>query len=113
MKNFLIDIAAVLLFAILARMAHGGLGALDVLDTFWPFALGTVFAWLVIRNRPETDMGSGVIAWLFTATTGLVIWGIRHSAIPHWSFIIVATTMSGLLLLGWRAIASLVTRKKV
>ncbi|MCQ9352685.1 DUF3054 domain-containing protein [Corynebacterium sp. 153RC1] len=110
MKHFVIDILAVLVFAILARMAHGGLGVVEVLDTFWPFAVGTVLAWAVIRNRPEVDLGSGVIAWLFTAVTGLVIWALRHAAVPHWSFIIVATVMSGLLLVGWRVIAKVLVR---
>ena len=72
------------------------------------FALGVAVAFIVIvaakwdggRVRP-----AGVTAWVVTVVIGLSVWGLRNAAVPHWSFILVATIMSGLLLLGWRLIA--------
>lgn len=104
------DVGAVLLFAFLARIAHRSesmpLTVFTWLDTAWPFLLGTAvgsvlvatFGWQAWRVFP-----SGVVIWLITAVSGLTIWSIRNGHVAHWSFIIVATTMSGMLLISWRA----------
>lgn len=97
------DFVAIAVFALLARAAHqseempftfGGF-----LSTLWPFALGVTLGWLIVREN------RGGLIWLITVVTGLVIWGIRNQAVPHWSFVIVATVMSALLMLGWRFVA--------
>ena len=128
MKTLMKDIIAVLVFAVLARAAHGGLGLAQIADTFWPFAIGalvgTGIATVALRGandgaivgvsaaRITRSVRYGVIVWLVTVLTGLAIWAARHAAVPHISFIIVATTMSGLLLLGWRAAGMLVARRR-
>ena len=115
MKTLMTDIIAVLVFAVLARAAHGGLGLAQIADTFWPFAIGalvgTGIATVALQGAGGT-IRYGVIVWLVTVFTGLAIWAARHAAVPHISFIIVATTMSGLLLLGWRAAGMLVARRR-
>jgi len=115
MKTLMKDIIAVLVFAVLARAAHGGLGLAQIADTFWPFAIGalvgTGIATVALRGAGGA-IRYGVIVWLVTVLTGLAIWAARHAAVPHISFIIVATTMSGLLLLGWRAAGMLVARRR-
>lgn len=104
-----LDLVAIALFALLARAAHQSedmpFNFQGWLSTVWPFALGVVLGWLITRKD------KGVIIWLVTVVTGLIIWGIRNQAIPHWSFVIVATVMSALLMLGWRGIAKLVAKK--
>ncbi|AZA10536.1 DUF3054 domain-containing protein [Corynebacterium gerontici] len=95
MKTLGIDLLAVFIFAILARLAHGGLSVVEVLNTFWPFAIGAIIGNVVAHGR-------GVPVWLSTVICGLGIWGVRHDAFPHWSFILVASVMSAILLLGWR-----------
>lgn len=99
MKTLGIDVVAVFAFAVFARIAHGGLSM--VLQTFWPFAIGTVLGTLICRGRTQS-LPAGVIVWLSTVGVGLAIWAVRHDKLPHISFIIVASVMSGLLLLGWR-----------
>jgi len=42
MKTLMTDIIAVLVFAVLARAAHGGLGLAQIADTFRPFAIGSL-----------------------------------------------------------------------
>lgn len=115
MKTLMTDIIAVLVFAVLARAAHGGLGFAQIADTFWPFAVGalvgTGIATVTLRGAGGA-IRYGVVVWLVTVLTGLAIWVVRHAAAPHISFIIVATTMSGLLLLGWRAAGRLVARRR-
>ena len=103
------DYAAIAVFALLARAAHQSddmpFNFTGWLSTLWPFALGVTLGWLIARDN------KGGIIWPVTVITGLVIWGIRNGSIPHWSFIIVATTMSALLMLGWRGIAKLWAKK--
>lgn len=106
------DIASILAFALLARIAHNSpelpLSFVGWLDTAWPFVTGIILGWildLAKKWEPSHVAPGGVAVWLVTVITGLGIWGIRHSAFPHWSFIIVASSMSALFLLGWRAIA--------
>lgn len=120
--TLILDIVAVFVFAVLARMAHNTPDAPftfpNVVNTFWPFAIGTLIAWAVIWSRAAAgtafgrQISLGVIVWILTAVAGLAIWGIRHGAIPHWSFMMVATIMSALLILGWRGIANLAISKK-
>lgn len=69
------------------------------LSALWPFALGATLGWVIVREN------KGGAIWAVTVITGLVIWGILNQAVPHWSFVIVATVMSALLMLGWRVIA--------
>lgn len=102
------DYVAIATFALLARAAHQSeempFNFTGWLSTLWPFALGVTLGWLITRED------KGGIIWIITVVTGLVIWGIRNRAIPHWSFIVVATTMSALLMLGWRGVAKLLRK---
>lgn len=111
MKFFVFDIVAIFVFAVLARIAHGGLGLTEILNTFWPFAIGTLIAWLFIRNRVANAYGSGAVVWVTTVICGLGIWAIRNDGVPHWSFIMVASVMSALLFFGWRLIYNKVVNK--
>lgn len=102
------DYIAIAAFALLARAAHQSddmpFNFSGWLSTLWPFALGVTLGWLIAREN------KGGLIWIITVVTGLVIWGIRNGDVPHWSFIVVATTMSALLMLGWRGIAKLVRK---
>ncbi|MCZ9309612.1 DUF3054 domain-containing protein [Corynebacterium uberis] len=106
------DTTAIAAFALFARIAHRGpdmpLTFGGWVSTVWPFLLGIALTWGFVswkgwdawRIRP-----AGLTIWIGTVITGLIIWGIKHSAMPHWSFMIVASSTSALLLLGWRALA--------
>lgn len=113
-----LDLLALLIFALLARLAHddgSGFSVLRWLDTAWPFMLGAVIVWGILLAAGTRAAGqalrTGVVVWLGSLIVGLGIWAIRNAAIPHWSFILVATLMSALLLFGWRGIAQLRARK--
>lgn len=116
MKHFIFDALAILAFAIFARMAHKSepFTVVNILDTYWPFLIGVLIAWVYFRLRRMTgvSMASGVIVWACTVVSGLGIWAANNGRTPHISFIIVATVMSGLLLLGWRLIARLVASRR-
>lgn len=116
--SFITDLVMIFVFALLARIAHNSqdlpLSFLGVLNTAWPFWLGMLLAWAYIayRRLPGAAVSpAGLIAWIVSVIVGLAIWGIKHQAVPHWSFIIVASVTSAILLLGWRGIARLRARK--
>ncbi|WIM67502.1 DUF3054 domain-containing protein [Corynebacterium breve] len=112
---FSLDLVAISVFAVLARMAHQSdempFNFMGFLSTLWPFVIGVGAGWL-IAELTKIAKGRAVVIWLVTVIVGLTIWGMRNSAFPHWSFIIVASVMSALLMFGWRGIASLIARKK-
>ncbi|WJY71899.1 DUF3054 domain-containing protein [Corynebacterium auriscanis] len=115
----LMDILGVALFALFARVAHQSedmpLSVAGWLQTLWPFLIGTALGWLLLaitgKTARATSMGSGVIVWLCTVVAGLAIWGLRHGGVPHWSFMLVASIMGALLLLGWRVITGMRARR--
>lgn len=115
LKPLVFDVIAVAVFAVLARLAHGGVSPAAVVDTFWPFAVGVLIGAVIIAatKMAPASLSGGVVMWLAVAATGLGIWGIRHAAVPHISFILVASIMSGLLLLGWRVAARFVASRAV
>lgn len=117
--TFGIDVIAIFVFAVLARLAHNTesdpFTFANILDTWWPFLIGVVVAHplAAATKKPTASVApGGVIVWVVTAVIGLGIWAIRNAAMPHWSFILVATIMSGLLLLGWRTIAAFAGRRR-
>ncbi|MEJ6013211.1 DUF3054 domain-containing protein [Corynebacterium sp. H127] len=114
MKYFFYDVIAILAFAIFARLAHKSepFTVANILDTWWPFLVGVALAWAIIAalKLRATSLLAGSFVWVLSAVGGLSIWGIRNGHVPHISFIIVATVMSGLLLLGWRLLAGRIRR---
>lgn len=129
MPAIIADAIAIAVFALLARIAHNTpempLSFVGWLDTTWPFLLGVALAWVLLRTGvvPQLNKGqgaaseqngtsarTGVVVWICAVVVGLAVWGIRHGQVLHWSFMVVATIMSGILLLGWRGIARLRNR---
>lgn len=110
-KVYWIDAAAMLVFATLATISHDGL---NVWHTFWPFWLGTYVAWFLfdVARRDAWTLESGVRVWIGTLAVGLIIWFLRHLRAPHWSFLVVASFMSILLIVGWRAVAALIRKAR-
>lgn len=114
-----LDLIAIALFGLFARVAHQSedmpLNVMGWLSTTWPFWLGVLVAWLllwfgVLGNRSGHEVAAGVPVWAITVVTGLLIWSVRNGAVPHWSFMLVATIMSAILLLGWRTVGKFVRR---
>ena len=109
----LIDLAALVVFAVLARLAHGGLSLHALVETYWPWALGALAGWvIVLGTKAHGRWREGAIVWASTVVGGMIIWALVHGRLPHWSFLIVATVMSALMLFGWRAIAGALARRR-
>lgn len=107
-----LDLAVVLLFAIAGQASHyDAVTVSGVLGIAWPFAIGLVLAWLVAgRTRWSLrSLRTGVLIWPLTLVAGMAIRLLTGQGTVL-AFVLVATGVLGLGLLGWRTAAALITR---
>ena len=110
-----IDVACVLVFSAVGRRSHDeGLNAADVATTAWPFLSGTVVGWLASQawRRPTAVVPTGVVVWLCTIAVGMLLRKLTSAGVAA-SFVVVASSITALLLLGWRAALARSTRRGV
>jgi hypothetical protein len=109
-----IDAIAVLVFALLGKLFHAsdGFSVLGWLGTAWPFLLGLAVAWAllftgVLRPAPGSGLGILIVTWFI----GVVVRGIVTTSVA-WGFVLTSLIFLGILLLGWRTVASFVSRRQ-
>ena len=108
----LADIVCVLVFCTIGRRSHAeGLTVAGVAQTAWPFLAGTTAGWLLIRGwrRPFTVMPTGVAVWVCTVVGGMLLRKATSAGVQT-SFVVVASIVTAVLLLGWRSAAALIRR---
>lgn len=110
-KALAADLVLVLVFAAIGRAEHDkGNVVLGVLDTAWPFLVGTGIGWLLVRQlgkREAVDVGTGITVWLSTVLFGMLLRQLTGDG-TAFSFIVVATLVLGVLLVGARAAYSMI-----
>lgn len=113
LATYLLDLALVVAFTAAGRSTHHedvlGSWGTKLWTTAWPFALALTIGWVAFRAwKTPTSMRTGAALWLATIALGLTLRALTGGglAIP---FVLVATGVVGALLLGWRAIALVVT----
>ncbi|MGN6336380.1 DUF3054 domain-containing protein [Mycobacterium sp.] len=109
-----VDVVGVLVFCAVGRRSHDeGLDVTGIAVTAWPFLTGTVVGWLVSRGwrRPTAITPTGVVVWLSTVVIGMLLRKATSAGVAA-SFVVVATTVTALLLLGWRVAAGLTLRRR-
>ncbi|OBF67447.1 hypothetical protein A5753_04290 [Mycobacterium sp. 852002-51971_SCH5477799-a] len=109
-----VDVVGVLVFCAVGRRSHDeGLNVTGIAVTAWPFLTGTVIGWLVSRGwrRPTALAPTGVVVWLCTVVIGMLLRKAISAGVAA-SFVVVATTVTALLLLGWRVAAGLTLRRR-
>ncbi|PYH01597.1 DUF3054 domain-containing protein [Arthrobacter stackebrandtii] len=107
------DIVLVLLFALSGRSSHSeSMTAAGVLETAWPFLAALTAGWLIVRawQNPLRIWPQAVCLWLITVAGGMLL-RIVSGSTAELPFVIVATLVLALFLLGHRLLASLVTRR--
>ncbi|MBB3748509.1 peptidoglycan/LPS O-acetylase OafA/YrhL [Mycolicibacterium sp. BK634] len=107
------DIVCVLVFCALGRRSHAeGLTLAGIAETAWPFLSGTLLGWVISRGwrAPTAVAPTGVIVWVATVVVGMLLRKASSQGVAT-SFIIVASVVTALLLLGWRGIAALVRKR--
>jgi Protein of unknown function (DUF3054) len=110
-----IDVACVLMFCAIGRRSHDeGLNVAGIATTAWPFLSGTVLGWLACQawRRPTAVVPTGVVVWLCTVAVGMLLRKATSVGVAA-SFVVVASSVTALLLLGWRAALTRLTRRGV
>ena len=107
-----LDLVLVVVFAIIGRASHGEALTLGgVLVTGWPFLvgclLGSVIAGVLLRLP---WLYEGLLVWLTTVVLGMFLRGITGGGMAA-GFLIVATLVLAVLLIGWRMLAALARRR--
>src|ERR1700758_5704537 len=113
LSSLVTDVFGVLLFCAGGRRSHDeGLSVTGIATTAWPFLTGTVIGWLASRawQRPTAVVPTGVVVWLCTVAVGMLLRKVSSAGAAA-SFVLVASTVTALLLLGWRAALLLSARK--
>jgi hypothetical protein len=109
-----VDVIGVLVFCAVGRRSHDeGLSITGVAATAWPFLTGTVTGWLVSRawQRPTAVVPTGVVVWLCTVAVGMVLRKASSAGVAA-SFVLVAASVTAVLLLGWRVAVGLTLRHR-
>lgn len=109
------DVACVLVFCAVGRRSHAeGITVSGLAETAWPFVTGTAVGWLLARgwHRPTALSPTGLIVWVATVAVGMALRKLSGQGVAV-SFIVVASTVTALLLLGWRLALRLLDRTPI
>jgi len=108
-----VDIACVVVFCAIGRRSHAeGLTLGGIAETAWPFLSGTLVGWLISRawRAPRAVAPTGVVVWLSTVVVGMLLRKVSSQGVAA-SFIVVASLVTAVLLLGWRVVAGLIAKR--
>ena len=107
-----VDLVLVIVFAAIGRSAHGE-DVLGMLTTAWPFLVGTLIGWLVVRGtrRPAAVVPTGLVVWLSTELIGMLLRALTGQG-TAWSFVLVSLVVLGVFLVGYRLIVAGVSRAR-
>ena len=109
----LVDVVCVVVFCTIGRRSHAeGITIAGVAQTAWPFLAGTAVGWLAARawRQPAALAPTGLTIWLSTVVIGMLL-RKATSAGTAVSFVVVASLVTAILLLGWRAAVSALARR--
>ena len=109
-----VDVVGVLVFCAVGRRSHDeGITVSGVATTAWPFLAGTLIGWAAARGwrRPTAVVPTGVVVWLSTVVVGMVLRKATSAGVAA-SFVVVASSVTAVLLLGWRAAVELARRRR-
>ncbi|MEO6125275.1 MAG: DUF3054 domain-containing protein [Ilumatobacteraceae bacterium] len=112
---FALDVVAVLLFVAIGRRSHDEPGSVvgGTIAVAAPLLIGLVIGWLLAQawTSPMT-LRSGAIIWVVTVVVGLAMRRLVFDRSIATAFIIVATVVLCLFLLGWRLVAAQIIRHR-
>lgn len=117
-----LDLVAVVVFMAIGRRSHDeGGSVVDFLGRLWPFVVGAAIGWVIaaaLARRagivagfsPAALWPEGVAVWISTVVVGMLLRAAVGQGTAL-SFCIVASIATAVLLLGWRAVALLITSR--
>lgn len=106
------DAVCVLLFSAVGRRSHAeGVTLVGVAQTAWPFLAGAAVGWLVSRGwrRPLAIVPTGIAVWVGTIAVGMLLRKANSGGVAV-TFVIVASAVTAVLLLGWRGALAVTNR---
>ncbi|GAA1307736.1 DUF3054 domain-containing protein [Brachybacterium tyrofermentans] len=106
------DLLVVILFVAIGFLQHGTpLTSQNLFLVGWPFAVGVLLGHLAIRawRAPFRVWPHGVFVWAITIAAAMAIRTL-FSAGTEVAFILTTAIFTGVLMLGWRAVAMYLTR---
>lgn len=114
MPWLLLDVAWIIVFAIIGRQSHNeGTALAGVVGVAWPFLVGYgVGAFALRLQRAPRSLARIVPVWLLTIVIGMAIRTIQKGRAPDVAFIIVATIALAIGFIGWRLIVAAVCRRR-
>lgn len=108
------DVLFVVLFAVIGRASHEeDLSLGGVAETAWPFLVGLVAGWLVTLawRAPLAPVRTGLGIWAVTVAGGMLLRAVVGQGVVV-AFVIVASVVLLVFLVGWRGIVTLVRRRR-
>ncbi|MDJ0394717.1 DUF3054 domain-containing protein [Rhodococcus sp. G-MC3] len=110
----IVDLVLVVIFCVIGRRSHDEANAVTgLLHTAWPFVVGAIVgwvgAWALYRDKFDafSIVPTGIIVWVSTVVVGMIARVVSGQGTAL-SFIVVATIVLGVFLLGWRGLAKLI-----
>jgi hypothetical protein len=99
-----VDVICITIFAIIGRSSHQeATDLLGVVHTAWPFLAGCLVGTVIGRTwRHPLSLTSGVAVWLGTVVGGMTLRLVTGAGVQL-SFVVIASCVLALLLIGWRA----------
>ncbi|MFD6817100.1 DUF3054 family protein [Microbacterium sp. NPDC059771] len=109
----IVDAVLVLVFAAIGRASHQEDPA-GFLLTAWPFLVALLVGYAVAlllpaRPRRPWSLAWGAVVWVVTVAGGMLL-RVLSGDTAEVPFIVVASIVLGLFLVGWRGLAALVRR---
>lgn len=109
-----LDLCGVLVFVGIGRASHQEAASLGgFLTTAWPFLVALAAGWLVTRawQREPAALPVGAGVWATTVVLGMALRVVSGQGTAV-AFVVVTCLFLALMLLGWRAVAWLVGRRR-
>ena len=108
-----VDVICILVFAIIGRSSHQeATDLLGVAHTAWPFLAGCFLGTLIGRTwRHPYALASGVAVWLGTVIGGMTLRVLTGAGVQL-SFVVIASCVLALFIVGWRAGLRLIQRAR-
>jgi Protein of unknown function (DUF3054) len=107
------DAVCVIVFCAIGRRSHAeGVTVPGVAQTAWPFLVGGAVGWLASRGwrRPLAIAPTGIAVWVCTIAVGMLLRKANSGGVAI-TFVVVASVVTAVLLLGWRGLVALVSRR--
>lgn len=106
-----LDAVLVVVFAAVGRASHGEHVLAGLGETAWPFLAALVVGWVATLawRAPRAPVRTGLPVWVITVVGGMLLRAVSGQGTQA-AFVIVASVVLLLLLVGWRLVVRITQR---